>query len=116
MRAVSPLASRPSLQRACAAGVMILGLSSCAFVELTEAGKQVALVTPERAADCKKVGTINSKVLARFVGFDRSATRVARELADLARNEAAQYGGDTIVPTSPIEDGRQTFDLYRCQS
>jgi len=114
MHASSKSTARTALVRVLVASSLAAALYGCSFVELTEAGRGVQLVTPEQAADCKKIGAVNSKVLARFVGFDRSATKVARELADLAKNEAAENGGNTIVPTSPIEGGRQSFDLYRC--
>jgi hypothetical protein len=31
-----------------------------------------------------------------------------------ARNSAAKMGADTIVPASQVEDGKQTFNVYRC--
>lgn len=89
-------------------------LAGCAFVELTEAGKGVSEVLPEQVAECEKVATTRARVLDRVVWIDRSATRVARELRDLARNEAAAQGGNRVVATSPIERGGQSFDIYRC--
>jgi hypothetical protein len=32
----------------------------------------------------------------------------------LARNSAADMGGDTVVPVSEIQDGKQTFEVYKC--
>ena len=46
--------------------------------------------------------------------FNRDPEKVASELADLARNEAALMRGDTIVPASEIIDGRRSFDVYQC--
>jgi hypothetical protein len=48
-------------------------------------------------------------------GFiDRSKAKWAGELVDLARNKAATMGGDTIVAEWPVENGSQTFRVYKC--
>jgi hypothetical protein len=44
----------------------------------------------------------------------RNQTRVGEELATLARNSAAQLGGDTVVAITEIVDGSQTFAVYQC--
>ena len=87
-------------------------LSSCTWVRVTSQGEGVRLVQSARAVEsCKKIGKVNTKVVSEVV-FNRDAEKVAGELADLARNEAATLGGDTIVPTSEIIDGRRSFDVY----
>ena len=32
----------------------------------------------------------------------------------IARNSGARMGGDTIVPLTVVEDGQQTFVVYKC--
>ena len=89
-------------------------LSSCTWVRVTSQGESVRLVQSAKAVEpCKKIGKVNTKVVSEVV-FNRDAEKVAGELADLARNEAATLGGDTIVPTSEIIDGRRGFDVYQC--
>lgn len=89
-------------------------LSSCTWVRVTSQGESVRLVQSAKAVEpCKKIGKVNTKVVSEVV-FSRDAEKVAGELADLARNEAATLGGDTIVPTSEIIDGRRSFDVYQC--
>ena len=44
----------------------------------------------------------------------RSAKKVQEELDALAKNEAAERGADSIVRTSKVIEGKQSFDLYRC--
>ena len=89
-------------------------LSSCTWVRVTSQGEGVRLVQSAKAVEsCKKIGKVNTKVVSEVV-FNRDAEKVAGELADLARNEAATLGGDTIVPTSEIIDGRRSFDVYQC--
>ena len=89
-------------------------LSSCTWVRVTSQGESVRLVQSAKAVEpCKKIGKVNTKVVSEVV-FNRDAEKVAGELADLARNEAATLGGDTIVPTSEIIDGRRSYDVYQC--
>jgi len=104
-------AARWSVRAACLGCVVVLG---CTWVDLTDSGRAVTLAQPAQVVGCRKVGTTNTKVLHRVFFINRSATRVARELSDLARNEAPPLGGDTVVPATKIERGAQTFDIYRC--
>lgn len=89
-------------------------LSSCTWVKVTAKGESVRLVQSVRAVEsCKKLGQISTKVVSQVI-FNRDPETVAGELADLARNEAALMGGDTIVPASDIFDGRRSFGVYQC--
>ena len=92
----------------------ILILPSCTWVKATPNGEGVRLVQSVRAVEsCKRIGKVNTKVESKIV-FNRDPEKVAGELADLARNEAALMRGDTIVPVSEINDGRRSFDVYQC--
>lgn len=96
--------------------VVCLGLilPACTWVKVTPKGEGVRLVQSVRAVEsCKKLGKVNTKVESKVV-FNRDPEKVAGELADLARNEAALMRGDTIVPASEISDGRRSFDVYQC--
>ena len=89
-------------------------LSSCTWVKVTTKGEGVRLVQSVKAVEpCKQLGKVNTKVVSQII-FHRDAEKVASELADLARNEAAMMGGDTIVPISEINDGRRSFGVYQC--
>ncbi|WP_292992727.1 DUF4156 domain-containing protein [Nitrosomonas sp.] len=91
-----------------------LALSACTWVKVTPNGESVRLVQSARAVEpCKRIGKVNTKVVSEVV-FNRDPEKVASELADLARNEAALMRGDTIVPASEIIDGRRSFDVYQC--
>ncbi len=89
-------------------------LSSCTWVKVTSNGESVRLVQSARAVEsCKKLGHVTAKVESKII-FNRDTEKVSDELADLARNEAALMGGDTIVPISEINDGRRSFNVYQC--
>ena len=89
--------------------------SACSWVKVNEQGASVAVANAANVRNCEKVRTVNVKVKDNSVGsMKRSPEKVATELTNMARNEATQFGGDTIVPASLIQDGRQSFDVYKC--
>jgi hypothetical protein len=94
--------------------VMIALLEACAWVKPTASGAEVRVASAAEVAGCREAGSTRVSVLDKVAGVRRGYTAVAQELATLARNSAAQLGGDTVVPTSEIVDGEQTFAVYRC--
>jgi len=88
-------------------------LSSCTWVKLTPEGENVAVLTASEVANCTRTGTTTVSVRDRVV-VDRDDEKVALELRTLARNRAADRG-DTIVASSRVDDGEQTFVIYRCR-
>lgn len=94
--------------------ITFFALSACTWVELTPSGKKVRVLELQDVASCKRLGKTSASVLAKAAGIQRRGDKVAEELAALASNTAADMGGDTIVPTSEVVDGKQNFDIYRC--
>ncbi|ACE85088.1 DUF4156 domain-containing protein [Cellvibrio japonicus] len=89
--------------------------SGCSWVKVSEQGSSVAVANLANVRDCKKLSTVTVRVKDNFVGsMKRDPNKVAQELTNLARNEAAAEGGNTIVPVSQVADGRQSFDVYNC--
>jgi len=87
----------------------------CAWVELSESGEKVRVLSPAEVASCQKLGATHSKTSTRAGIFARRHEKVDEELDYLARDEAAQMGGDTIVPQGPTTaEGRRSYDVYRC--
>ena len=90
-----------------------LMLSACSSLKLTEGGEKVRVLDPAEIASCKNLGRTNTSVTDRVI-IERPADAVAEELQIVARNSGARMGGDTIVPLTVIEDGQQTFVVYKC--
>jgi len=88
-------------------------LSSCSGLKLTTGGEKVRVLDPSEITSCRKLGKTNNAVTARVV-VERPEEAIAKELLILARNSAAGMGGDTIVPLTIIENGQQTFEVYKC--
>lgn len=92
----------------------VLGLMACSWVKLSPEGEKVRVLSQSEVASCKKIGKTIANVADSVAGMQRKERIVQENLDVLARNAAAEMGGDTIVPASPIADGKQSFDVYRC--
>jgi hypothetical protein len=88
--------------------------SSCTWVKVTEKGSSVAVANASNVRGCTNLGEIRTSVPDKISIMKRDADKVATELANLARNDAVDLGGDTIVPSSTIENGKQSFTVYKC--
>jgi hypothetical protein len=89
-------------------------VSSCATIELSTGGEKVRVLAPDEVSSCKKLGQTNTSVTDNIVGVKRPIEALERELAIIARNSADNMGGDTIVPLTVIEGGKQSFVVYKC--
>ena len=89
-------------------------VSSCATIELSTGGEKVRILSPDEVSSCKKLGQSNTSVTDNIVGVKRPIEALERELAIIARNSADSMGGDTIVPLTVIEGGKQSFVVYKC--
>ena len=87
---------------------------ACTWVKLSEGGEAVRVAKPGEVAGCESKGRTHAQTTDRVAIFARRDQPIRLELESLARNEAALMGGDTIAPATPIERGRQSFDVYRC--
>jgi len=89
-------------------------VSSCAAIKLTSGGEKVRVLAPTEVSSCKKLGKTNTSVTDVVLGVDRPIEALERELAIIGRNSADNMGGDTIVPLTVIESGKQSFVVYKC--
>lgn len=96
--------------------LLLAGLvfSACTWVELSDEGKKIRIVSMDDIKTCKKVGKVTVSLKDKIAGFDRNEDKIKRELENLARNTAIELKGDSIVPVSPIKKGKQTFAVYKC--
>ena len=88
--------------------------AGCALVELTPAGAGVRLATADAVGSCKPLGKVTADVMDKVTFVPRDPDAVADDLKVMARNAAAGMGADTIVPASKAEEGKQSFEAYRC--
>ena len=74
----------------------------------------MVLVEASHIENCKRVGTASSSVKHEVGIYTRSQQKVTDELVTLAKNQAAEMGGDTIVARGPASEGSMSFDVYQC--
>ncbi len=89
-------------------------MNACTWVQLTSAGEQVEIRAINQVPGCERLGRASSTTMDRLILVDRSTEAQREELITLARNEAANMGGNVIVATTNINNGRQQFDVFRC--
>jgi hypothetical protein len=93
---------------------LALATLSCAWVSADPGSDQIRLITPEHAASCKKIGRASANTKDSVLFLARSEKTVDQELLTLGRNEAAKIGGHALVAVGEPVDGKQEFDVYRC--
>lgn len=95
--------------------VLVLGAgSACTWVELTPEGAQVRVSPPEAVAQCERVGRTKARSSEKAWIFPRREEKVHEELANMARDDAAEMGGTDVVAEGEPVEGRQEFGIYRC--
>lgn len=93
--------------------LMALTVGSCAWVKLTDAGAGVAVRNADALAGCERLGATTVKTPT--VAGVRNERKVIEEVIVMAKNLAAEMGGNAIVASTQLDDGRQKFDVYRCE-
>ncbi len=89
-------------------------LPACTWLEITEDGKNVALVKASDVSDCLKLGSTNAGVTYKIGILTRDEDDVNEELIIVAKNSAAKRGADSIVAKGPAIEGKMSFDIYKC--
>lgn len=95
-------------------GFLALYLTGCTWIDVSTQGEKVRLLTAAEVTGCKRVGKTTVKTAERVAGLDRYENKIQEELNTLARNSAADLGGDTVVPVGSPVEGRQVYEVYRC--
>ena len=91
-----------------------LFLSGCSWLELSPEGKKVHVLRATDVEHCRVLGKTTATVTDEVIGLKRKEHIVQSNLEILARNAAAEMGGDTIVPMGKVHEGKQTFKVYKC--
>lgn len=94
---------------------LLLPALACNWVPLTREGQNVRVLQANAVTHCQKVGEVTAKTSDRVTIFARNDRKIREELESLARNEAVELNGDTVVPIGTESEGRQSFEVYRCE-
>jgi Domain of unknown function (DUF4156) len=74
---------------------------------------KVQLLTADQLHGCTQTGSVHVSVVDRLEQMQKEG-RLPQELAALARRSALQLDGNTIVASTGIDNGSQSFDVYYC--
>ena len=88
-------------------------ISGCSFVDSLPGSELV--VMSNQTEQCTKLGETRVSVLSTIAGFDRDEDVMSEELITMARNAAFEQGGNTISQSTEVEDGAQSFGIFRCR-
>lgn len=92
-----------------------MALSGCTWVALAPEAEDVQIGTGDTLDGCTRVGTTKARTKTRIWIFARGEKKVADELSTLARNDAPELGGNTVVAEGPVStDGVRRFAVYDC--
>ena len=86
----------------------------CAWVSLSDDGKDVQVVANNEVTDCERVGNTKARVLRKLWFVPRRQAIVDHELRTLARNEGGKLGGNVVTPLPARERGEREFAIYVC--
>lgn len=89
-------------------------LAGCAGLGDRSAPKDVQLLTEAPVEGCENAGSVHVSVVDRLAGLQAQEGAVQRELVALARQSALQLGGNAIAALTGIDNGSQSFAVYRC--
>jgi hypothetical protein len=100
-----------------ALGLLTAGLTGCASKLIGEriGADQVVVAKDTEVAKCKSLGRSTLSVLSSLGPITRSAEAVEENLLQMARNEAIDKGGDTVVKGSSLEYGKRSYEVFKCK-
>jgi len=96
---------------------LIAGLSGCAnsLIGAHPGVERVSLAEANQVGVCKSMGKTIVSVMAKVGFIDRDKDDVEADLYQLARNDAADSGADTLVKGESKEFGKRTYEMYKCR-
>ncbi len=93
---------------------LLAGLGGCAhniFIGVHEGADKVSLAEADQVASCKSKGATIISIFAKY----RIKEDVEANMYQMARNQAADAGADTVVKGESPELGKRTFNFYKCR-
>ena len=95
--------------------MLITSIVGCTWVKPLENSESVALLEETNRYGCERIAVTTVNTRRRVGLITRHRKKVARELIQLARNEAQRSGANAISPSADMtEEGSQEFGLFQC--
>ena len=93
---------------------LFASIASCSFVELHQGAENI--IFAQQGDGCELVKTYKAEVKTSTLFISRQPEAIAEELQMLAQNEAYAVYANAIWPSSDIENGKQSFQILRCEA
>ena len=104
-----------AIVKSLAAGLLAASMMpGCTWVHLKPQAEKVRILAAQEVGQCREVGRVITTTKDKIGFIPRYKDSVQEEVNFLARNNAADMGGDTLVASGPLVDGEQAFKVYRC--
>uniref|UniRef100_UPI0035AFE0F5 DUF4156 domain-containing protein n=1 Tax=Hylemonella sp. TaxID=2066020 RepID=UPI0035AFE0F5 len=97
------------------AAALLLGGCSSTLIGERIGADQVVLADATQVSKCKSLGRTTLSVLSSLGPITRSAEAVEDNLLQMARNEAVDKGGDTVVRGASMEYGKRSYEIFKCK-
>lgn len=96
---------------------LIAGLSGCAssMIGVRPGVERVSLAEADQVGACQSKGKVIVSVVAKVGFINRLEDVVEADLYQMALNDAADAGADTLVKGESKEFGKRTFEMYKCR-
>ena len=96
---------------------LAIGLGGCSstMIGVHEGSERVSIADASQVSACQSKGSTIFSVLAQVGILTRHTEDVEANLYQLARNEAAATGADTLVKGESPELGKRAYALYKCR-
>jgi hypothetical protein len=98
-----------------ALSALLLGGCSSTMIGERLGADQVVLADATQVSKCKSLGRTTLSVLSSLGPITRSAEAVEDNLLQMARNEAVDKGGDTVVKGTSMEYGKRSYEIFKCK-
>jgi hypothetical protein len=98
-----------------ALSALLLGGCSSTMIGERLGADQVVLAEATQVSKCKSLGRTTLSVLSSLGPITRSAEAVEDNLLQMARNEAVDKGGDTVVKGASMEYGKRSYEIFKCK-
>lgn len=94
----------------------LLTAAGCTWVSQNPQVKQqgVMVLPLDRVAHCQLLSKTQVSIADSIGPVKRVQSDVEKDLQNLAMNQAVAQGGDTVAAQDSMNDGSQTFGIYKC--
>ncbi|MGH8293136.1 MAG: hypothetical protein ACRESA_06645 [Gammaproteobacteria bacterium] len=95
---------------------MLLTVAGCTWVSQNPQIKQqgIMVLPLDRVAHCRLLSKTQVSIADSIGPVKRVQSDVERDLQNLAMNQAVIQGGDTVSALDAMNNGNQTFGIYKC--